>query len=454
MPRRTAALDRAAAAGTRSGGRPSAGRREHRVRFWEAIARGASSVDAATEAGVLPSIGVRWFREGGGMPPLTLAPLSGRYLSFEEREEIAVLLARGRGVREIARQLGRAPSTISRELQRNAALRTGRPEYRASTAQTHADRRARRPKPAKLAVNPELRRYVQDRLAGSVQRPDGSPAGPEVGWRGRRHGPRRDRRWGQSWSPEQIAARLRVDFPDDESMRISHEAIYQSLYVQGRGALRRELTACLRTGRALRVPRARTSRGNRSFVTDELLISERPADVADRAVPGHWEGDLILGTGRSAIGTLVERSSRFTMLLHLPPLEADDSQGTESSSARTGAGATAVRDAIAETITTLPEQLRRSLTWDQGIEMAQHVQLRLDTGLQIYFCDPRSPWQRGTNENTNGLLRQYFPKGTDLTRHNADDLTAVAEALNSRPRKTLGWRTPAEVLNEYLSAAA
>jgi IS30 family transposase len=236
-------------------------------------------------------------------------------------------------------------------------------------------------------------------------------------------------------------------------MRISHEAIYQSLYVQGRGALRRELTACLRTGRALRVPRARTSRGNRSFVTDELLISERPAEVADRAVPGHWEGDLILGTGRSAIGTLVERSSRFTMLLHLPPQEADDSPGAESSSARTGTGAAAVRDAIAETITTLPEQLRRSLTWDQGIEMAQHVQLRLDTGLQIYFCDPRSPWQRGTNENTNGLLRQYFPKGTDLTRHSADDLAAVAAALNGRPRKTLGWRTPAETVNEYLTTA-
>jgi IS30 family transposase len=184
------------------------------------------------------------------------------------------------------------------------------------------------------------------------------------------------------------------------------------------------------------------------------LISERPAEVADRAVPGHWEGDLILGTGRSAIGTLVERTSRFTMLLHLPPMEAHNSPGAESSSARTGAGAAAVRDAIADTITTLPEQIRRSLTWDQGIEMAQHVQLRLDTGLQIYFCDPRSPWQRGTNENTNGLLRQYFPKGTDLTRHNADDLAAVAEALNSRPRKTLGWRTPAEVLNEYLSVAA
>jgi IS30 family transposase len=453
MPRRNAALVRATAAGARGKGRPPAGRREHRVRFWEAIARGASTVDASVEAGVLWSVGVRWFRKAGGMPPLTLAPVSGRYLSFEEREEIAVLLAGDCGVREIARQLGRAPSTISRELQRNAAVRTGRPQYRASTAQTHADRRARRPKPAKLAVNPELRRYVQDRLAGAVQRPEGSVAGPQVGWRGRRHGPRKDRRWGTSWSPEQIAGRLRVDFPDDESMRISHEAIYQSLYVQGRGALRRELTACLRTGRALRAPRARTSSGNRSFVTDELLISERPAEVADRAVPGHWEGDLILGTGRSAIGTLVERSSRFTMLLHLPPLEGVESLRTRSSPPRTGAGAAAVRDAIAGTITTFPEQLRRSLTWDQGIEMAQHVQLRLDTGLQIYFCDPRSPWQRGTNENTNGLLRQYFPKGTNLARHSAEELQAVAAALNGRPRKTLAWRTPAEVLAEHLAAA-
>ena len=221
MPRRNRALDRAAAAGTRWGGHPPAGRREHRVRFWEAIAAGASSENAAMAAGVLPSIGVRWFRKGGGMPFLSLAPVSGRYLCFAERGEIAVLLAGGSGVREIARQLGRAPSTISRELQRNAATRTGRPEYRASTAQTHADRRARRPKPAKLAVNPELRRYVQDRLAGSVQRPDGSAAGPQVGWRGRRHGPRKDRRWAQSWSPEQIAGRLRVDFPDDESMRVS-----------------------------------------------------------------------------------------------------------------------------------------------------------------------------------------------------------------------------------------
>jgi IS30 family transposase len=453
MPRRSPALDRAAAAGKRGKGRPPAGRREHLVRFWEAIARGASSERAAVEAGVLPSIGVRWFRKGGGMPPLDLAPVSARYLSFTEREEIAVLLARGCGVREIARQLGRAPSTISRELQRNAALRTGRPEYRASTAQTHADRRARRPKPAKLAVNLELRRYVQDRLSGAVRRPDGSVAGPLVGWRGRRHGPRKDRRWGQCWSPEQISCRLRVDFPDDESMRVSHEAIYQSLYVQGRGALRRELTACLRTGRALRAPRNRASKGNRSFVTDELLISERPAEVDDRAVPGHWEGDLILGVDRSAIGTLVERSSRFTMLLHLPPIEGHNSPRVKAGPPITGAGAGAVRNAIADTIGALPEQLRRSLTWDQGIEMAQHVQLRFDTGLQIYFCDPRSPWQRGTNENTNGLLRQYFPRGTDLARHSAEELEAVAAALNGRPRKTLGWRTPAEALAEYLTAA-
>ena len=235
---------------------------------------------------MLPSIGVRWFRKGGGMPPLTLAPVSGRYLSFTEREEITVLLAGGCGVREIERRLGRAPSTISRELQRNAAIGRGRVEYRASTAHRHAERRARRPKPAKLAVNPQLRAYVQDRLSGTVQRPDGSVAGPDIAWRGRRQGPRKDRRWGQCWSPEQISGRLRLDFPDDESMRVSHEAIYQSLYIQGRGALRRELSACLRTGRALRAPRNRTSRGNRSFVTDELLISERPAEVDDRAVPG------------------------------------------------------------------------------------------------------------------------------------------------------------------------
>jgi IS30 family transposase len=438
----------------RSPGRPPIGRLEHRQRFWAAVARGLSSEDAAGEAGVSGPVGVRWFREGGGMPPVTLAPASGRYLSFAEREEIAILRGRGAKVREIARGLGRSPSTISRELRRNAATRGGRLEYRATTAQWHADMRARRPKPAKLAVNAKLRRYVQNRLSGAVERPDGVAVnGPAVKWKGRRHGRRRDRRWAQSWSPEQISNRLRLDFPDDASMRVSHEAIYQSLYIQGRGALRRELTTCLRTGRALRVPRARTRRG-KSFVTDEIMISERPAEAGDRAVPGHWEGDLMLGLGSSAIGTLVERASRFTMLLHLPPLDGRAGPRVKNGLPLTGHGAEAVRDAIAEAITTLPQQLRRSLTWDQGAEMAQHAQLRIDTGLPVYFCDPQSPWQRGSNENTNGLLRQYFPKGTDLARHSADDLTAVAAALNTRPRKTLGWRTPAEVLDDYLTTAA
>jgi IS30 family transposase len=425
------------------------------VRFWEAIARGLSSVDAATEAGVSAVIGVRWFREAGGMPPSAIrAPLSGRYLSFAEREEIALLRAQKCGVREIARELDRSSSTISRELRRNAATRSGRLEYRASTAQWHADRRAGRPKPAKLGVNAELRRYVQDRLSGVVERPDGGAVdGPEVTWIGRRHGQRKDRRWAKSWSPEQISGRLRLDFPDDKSMRVSHEAIYQSLYVQGRGALRRELTACLRTGRALRVPRARTRGRGKQFVSEEVLISQRPAEAEDRAVPGHWEGDLILGLGSSAIGTLVERTTRFTMLLHLPPM-AGQGPRVKNGPALAGHGAEAVRDAIAAGITALPEQLRRSLTWDQGAEMAQHAQLRIDTGLQVYFCDPHSPWQRGTNENTNGLLRQYFPKGTDLARHTPEDLAAVAAALNSRPRKTLGWRTPAEALDERLLAAA
>ena len=238
-----------------SPGRPSVARREDRQRFWAAVARGLSSDDAAVEAGVSVAVGVRWFRDGGGMPSVTQVPLSGRYLSFTEREEIALSRAGGCGVRETARMLGRSASTISRELRRNTATRSGGLEYRATTAQWHADRRGRRPKAAKLVVNAELRRYVQERLAGAVQRPDGvAVAGPDVRWVGRRHGRRKDRRWASAWSPEQIAGRLRLEFPDDESMRISHEAIYQSLYVQGRGALRRELTACLRTGRALRVP--------------------------------------------------------------------------------------------------------------------------------------------------------------------------------------------------------
>jgi IS30 family transposase len=375
----------------------------------------------------------------------------GRYLSFGEREDIALLRARGIGVREIARRVGRSPSTISRELRRNAVTRGGVLEYRASVAQWKAELAARRPKVAKLVENDRLREYVSDRLSGVITHPDGTPVpGPQVRWIGRRHGRRQDRRWARAWSPEQIACRLLIEFPDDESMRISHEAIYQALYVQGRGALRRELVACLRTGRALRVPRARTGGRSKGFVTEEVMISQRPAEATDRAVPGHWEGDLILGLGRSAIGTLVERTTRFTMLLHLPPMAGHQGPRLNNGPALTGRGAEAVRAAIAEAITTLPEQLCRSLTWDQGAEMAQHAQLRIDTGLAIYFCDPQSPWQRGTNENTNGLLRQYFPKGTDLSRHAARDLEAVAAALNQRPRKTLGWKTPAEALNQHL----
>jgi IS30 family transposase len=435
----------------RSPGRPPVARREDRLRFWAAIAGGLSSEQAGVAVGVSPAVGVRWFREGGGMRSVSRAPLSGRYLSFVEREEIAILNATGCGVRVIARRVGRAPSTISRELRRNAATRSGGFEYRATTAQWHAERRARRPKTAKLAASPELRRYVQDRLAGVIASPDGTPvAGPQVRWIGRRHGRRKDRRWARSWSPEQIAHRLRVDFPDDDSMRISHEAIYQALYVQGRGALRRELTACLRTGRALRVPRARTRGRSKEFVLPEIMISERPAEAEDRAVPGHWEGDLILGLGSSAIGTLVERTTRFTMLLHLPRMPEHGQLRVHNGPALAGHGAQAVRDAIASSITTLPAQLRRSLTWDQGAEMAQHAQLRIDTGLAIYFCDPHSPWQRATNENTNGLLRQYFPKGTDLSQHSPTELDAVAAALNGRPRKTLDWKTPAEALNEQL----
>ena len=389
------------------------------------------------------------------MPPFTLVPLSGRYLSFAEREEVAILHAQECGVREIARQLGRSPSTISRELRRNAATRGGSLEYRASTAQWHADRRAKRPKVAKLAANDSLREYVQDRLAGVIVRPDGVPVpGPDVAFSGRRHGRRADRRWAKAWSPEQISNRIRIDFPDDESMRVSHEAIYQALYVQGRGALKRELVACLRTGRALRVPRARTRGRGKNFVTPEVMISERPAEAEDRAVPGHWEGDLILGLDSSAIGTLVERTTRFTMLLHLPPMGGrGDEPRVKNGPPLAGHGAEAVRDAIAASIVDLPDQLRRSLTWDQGSEMAQHVQLRIETGLPIYFCDPQSPWQRGTNENTNGLLRQYFPKGTDLARHSRGDLDAVALALNNRPRKTLDWKTPAEALDELLNSS-
>ncbi len=451
--------DRALRGKLGSPGRPGVAGREDRRRFWVAIAAGQSSEDAALCAEVSQAVGTRWFREAGGMPPSTFAasskPLSGRYLAFAEREELAILHAQGDGIREIARQMGRSASTISRELRRNAATRGGGLEYRATTAQWHAERTGRRPKPAKLATNALLRQYVQDRLAGVIVLPSGAAVpGPAVSWKGRRHGPRKNRRWASAWSPEQIAHRLRLDFPDDKAMRISHEAIYQSLYVQGRGALRRELTACLRTGRALRVPRARTRGRCKSFIVPEIMISERPAEIANRAVPGHWEGDLILGLDSSAIGTLIERTTRFTMLLHLPRMAAHGVDARmKNGPALAGHGAEAVRDSIACTITGLPKQLRQSLTWDQGAEMSQHARLKIDTGLDVYFCDPHSPWQRGTNENTNGLLRQYFPKGTDLSVHSKNALQAVALALNTRPRKTLGWKTPAEAFDEYLRLA-
>ncbi|HEY5135157.1 MAG TPA: IS30 family transposase [Candidatus Nanopelagicales bacterium] len=388
------------------------------------------------------------------MPPISLAEPSGRYLSFAEREEIALLKAQDHGVREIARRIDRDPSTISRELRRNAATRASQRGYRAGVAQWKAQQAAKRPKSAKLTTNPMLRDYVEQRMSGTVTDAEGRPVpGPNVPWIGRRHGRRQDRRWGTAWSPEQISHRLKVDFPEDESMRISHETIYQSLYVQGRGALKRELSACLRTGRALRVPRARTQGRGKKFVTDEVKISQRPAEVADRALPGHWEGDLIIGLNKSAIGTLVERTTRYTMLLHLPPMDGHGIvEPVKNGPPLAGHGAQAVNLAIAAQFATLPDQLRRSLTWDQGSELAQHLQLKIDTGLQVYFCDPHSPWQRGTNENTNGLLRQYFPKGTDLSRWSIDELTAVTATLNSRPRKTLEWRTPAEAFARHLSS--
>ena len=431
-------------------GRPPVAGRAEQERFWRAIATGLSSEDAALKAGVPQDAGYRFFRKAGGMPPAVFRssakPVSGRYLSLAEREEIALLNVQGRSMQEIGRRLGRAASTISRELDRNAATHGGGMAYRATTAQWHADRSARRPKPTKLALNVALRTYVEDRLAGVVAVPSCA--------RVRRRGLRKDRRWVKAWSPEQIAERLPIDFPDDRTMRISHEAIYQALFVQGRGALGRELTACLRTGRALRVPRARAGKRSKSFVSPEIMISERPAEVADRAVPGHWEGDLIVGAGSSAIGTLVERTTRFTMLLHLPRLAGHgDGPRTKGGPALSGHGAEAVRDAITRTIVTLPKELRRSLTWDQGTEMAQHSRLKIDADIQVYFCDPRSPWQRGTNENTNGLLRQYFPKSEDLSSYKADEISAVAVALNARPRKTLGWKTPAEALDELLSPA-
>jgi IS30 family transposase len=320
-------------------------------------------------------------------------------LSLDERIEIQLGVAQGKTLRAIAAGLGRAPSTVSREV----ANHGGRHRYQAVGAHRAAEMAARRPKPAKLACA-ELAAHVEGRLL-------------------------------QLWSPEEIAAKLRFEFPDRPELWVSHETIYKSLYVQGRGELRRELHRCLRTGRAQRRHQGRIE--TRGRIKDMVMISERPAEVDDRAVPGHWEGDLIMGANNnSAIGTLVERSTRFVMLLHLP--------GDHS--------AQAVRDAMADKILTLPAALRRSITWDQGTEMAQHAQFSIDTDVPVYFCDPHSPWQRGSNENTNGLLRQYFPKGISLRRFGPADLDAAADSLNGRPRQTLGWQTPAERLNEILVA--
>ena len=319
-------------------------------------------------------------------------------LSLAEREEISRGLQAGASCHAIAAQLDRAPSTVSREVTAGG----GRARYRAWWADERAYRQTRRPKAAKLRTRGTLRREVERRLT-------------------------------MRWSPQQIAARLVVDYPDDPEMRVSHETIYQSLFVQGRGALRAELTRCLRTGRAQRRAHGRTT-GSGQLV-DMVLLSERPAEVEDRAVPGHWEGDLLLGQrGASAIATLVERTTRFLMLVELPH----------------GRLAEQVKVALATKIQELPVQLRRSLTWDRGKEMAGHVQFTLETGVQIYFCDPRSPWQRGTSENSNGLLRQYFPKGTNLAAFSQAQLNAIAAELNGRPRQTLGWSTPSEAFAELV----
>jgi transposase, IS30 family len=379
--------------------------REVRARFWDGLRAGLGVDEAAAAAGVSGRAGRYWLRDGGGVKGNGPVAGSGRYLCGWEREEIAVGLAEGLSCREIAGRLGpgRSASTVCREVARNSA----RGVYRAGLAQWEAERRARRPKPAKLAVHDELREWVQARLE-------------------------------ENWSPEQISARLTAEFPDDPEMRVSHETIYQSLYVQGRGALRRELAAHLRTGRSLRRPR-RAQPGQPGKIPDMVSFRQRPAEAEDRAVPGHWEGDLVEGAGgRSQIGTLVERSTRFTMLVPLPE----------------GRSAPAVAAALTPVIAGLPGALRRSLTWDQGTEMAAHRQVSVAADCAIYFCDPHSPWQRGSNENTNGLLRQYFPKGTDLSAHTPQHLQAVADELNGRPRKTLGWKTPAEALAEFLDSQA
>jgi len=377
-------------------------RDERQERFWELVTSGASSSQACEAVGVDRRQGYRWRRDSGGQPPPAPRVVSARYLCLEERLQIADLHLAGASRRAIAAQLGRAPSTISRELRRNGPV-AGRARYAPYAAHKRAGLRARRPKPFKLE-DARLALAVQDKLC-------------------------------RKWSPAQISAHLAGEHGDEAAMRVSHETIYQALFVQGRGQLRTELHRHLRTGRAWRRPHG-FSAATTAKISGMVSISERPAEAADRAVPGHWEGDLILGQHcRSAIGTLVERQTRFCLLVHLPD----------------GHGAQTVRDRLVAAITTLPEQLRRSLTWDQGTELAQHQAITLATDMAIYFCDPHSPWQRGSNENTNGLLRQYFPKGTDLSVHNAEHLESVAAELNGRPRQTLGFITPAEAMQRLLS---
>jgi IS30 family transposase len=368
--------------------------------FWAALQRGEFIADAAVGVGTYRKQGTRWVAACGGVRPRRGRHLKGRCLTFAEREEIALGRARGETTRAIARRLGRSPSTISRELRRNAERAGG---YRATTAHARAFERASRPKQAKLATNQRLRELVQDDLC-------------------RRR------------SPEQIAGRLRRRFPDDPEMWVSAETIYQSLYVQSRGALKRELTRYLRTGRSLRKPgRQVGQRKNR--IPDMVNIAQRPPEADTRRVPGHWEGDLLIGKrNATAIATLVERSSGFAMLLPLP-----DGYKPEH-----------VAPALARKVQTLPDALRRSLTWDQGPEMRDWKQIHVDAGIDVFFCDPHAPWQRGTNENTNGLLRQYFPKGTDFSAVTEADLDAVADELNDRPRKRLAFANPTEQLSELL----
>jgi transposase, IS30 family len=383
------------------------------------MAQGMGNSQACREIGINRRTGTRWRygrtvdardgRQSHFYSPITVlarqTAISPRFLSVDERIVIADLRRDGRSIRSIAAEINRSPGTVSRELQRNTDPGIG--EYRPHAAQRRAQARRARPRKGKLAKDPVLREYVQTCLE-------------------------------KRWSPEQISHLLPTEFPGDRERHVVHETIYQALYVQGRGELRRELTKALRTGRARRKPHRRTdARRSDGFRDSMVMISDRPAEADDRAVAGHWEGDLITGEHNgSAIGTLVERATRFVMLLHLPGAHTAD----------------AVRDALIDSIGTLPEQIRRSLTWDQGTEMARHLQFTIATDIPVFFCDPHSPWQRGSNENTNGLLRQYFPKSTDLTVHSADQLDAVAAELNARPRKTLGWETPAERLAKLLAS--